>query len=70
MTKLGRRSLIRMVGAGLGAGALAQVGGKARAADPREPPKAPAATGPRAVPWTYKPLDPDVTAERAYAGYQ
>jgi hypothetical protein len=63
--QLGRRSLIKMVGAGATAGALVQIGGIARAGEAQPS----AAKGPRALPWAYAALDPDATGDRAFASY-
>ncbi len=65
MKKLARRTFIGMVGAGAGAGALAQLGCMPRASSAAPE----AARGPRAVPWPYRPLEPDATGERAFASY-
>jgi Putative redox-active protein (C_GCAxxG_C_C) len=63
--RVGRRTFIKMVGAGAGVGALAQIGCVKHAASaPSE-----GVRGPRTLPWTYKPLDPDATGDRAFVSY-
>jgi hypothetical protein len=60
MHELGRRRLIQIAGAG----ALVTVAGMAGGEGP-----ASVGQGMRVVPWTYAPLEPDATGDRAFASY-
>lgn len=60
---IGRRSWIQIVGGAAAGGAVLAGAGPAVAAP------APAGKGLAALPWPYQPLDPDATAQRAFAGY-
>ena len=65
MEKLGRRSLIKLAGAG----ALGALTGSALASEAAAPVAPSAANDPKQIPWPYAALEPAATAEKAFLAY-